>query len=174
GPAIEQETTVGPLINARAAGNVADQVGEAVSQGARLAAGEAGADGAYFPPAVLAATPPDAGVASGVEIFGPVFTLIPVDDAEQALRIANDSPFGLMGSVFSEDLELAWDLAERLETGGVVINGSDNYRPPVIPFGGVKMSGRGREGLGYTIEELSREKTIVLRRFRGGPGGGRG
>jgi acyl-CoA reductase-like NAD-dependent aldehyde dehydrogenase len=57
-------------------------------------------------------------------------------------------------------------MAERLESGGVVINGTDNYRPPIIPFSGVKMSGRGREGLGYTLEEMTREKPIILRNFR--------
>jgi acyl-CoA reductase-like NAD-dependent aldehyde dehydrogenase len=76
-----------------------------------------------------------------------------------------------MASVFSRDLERAMALAERLQAGGVVINGTDNYRPPVIPFGGVKGSGTGREGVGYTQHDLTREKTIVLRRFRRGPGG---
>lgn len=166
GPARERETTIGPLINAGAAARVATQVGDAVSQGGRLATGAATADGAYFAPAVLAGLPAGSGVAGNEEVFGPVFSLIPSATPEQALEIANASDFGLMASVFSADLELAWALAERLEAGGVVINGSDNYRPPVIPFGGVKLSGVGREGLGYTIAELSREKTIVLRRFR--------
>ncbi|GIK77270.1 MAG: aldehyde dehydrogenase [Actinomycetes bacterium] len=176
GPARARETTVGPLINPDAAARVAAQVGTAVSQGGRLAAGAVGADGAYFAPAVLAGLPPESDIARDEEVFGPVFSLIPAATPERALEIANASEYGLMASVFSADLELAWALAERLEAGGVVINGSDNYRPPVIPFGGVKLSGVGREGLGYTIEELSREKTIVLRRFRrrtvdGGLGG---
>ena len=149
---------------------MADQVGGAVADGASLAAGEASADGAYFSPALLAGVPAEAAVARNEEIFGPVFSLIPAPSPERALEIANASDFGLMASVFTRDLRLAWALAERLEAGGVVINGSDNYRPPVIPFGGVKLSGIGREGLGYTIEELSREKTIVLRRFRDSTG----
>lgn len=167
GPATDPDTTIGPLINAPSAARVAEQVANAVEEGATLAAGETSADNAYFPPAVLAGTPTTAGVARSDEIFGPVFTVIPVASPEQALAVANSSDFGLMGSVFTADLRLAWDLAERMETGGVVINGTDNYRPPIIPFGGVKLSGLGREGLGYTIKELSREKTIVLRRFRG-------
>jgi acyl-CoA reductase-like NAD-dependent aldehyde dehydrogenase len=105
-------------------------------------------------------------VASDDEIFGPVFALIPVSGAEEALGVANHSSFGLMASVFSRDLQLAVALAERVEAGGVVVNGTDNYRPPVIPFGGTKLSGSGREGVGYTLDELTREKTIVLRRFR--------
>jgi len=166
GPARDAGTTIGPLISAPAAERVAGQVAAAVADGATLAAGRERAEGAYFEPAVLAAVPAAAAVARSEEIFGPVFNLIPARDPEEALAIANASDYGLMGSVFSRDLPLAWAIAERLECGGVVINGSDNYRPPVIPFGGVKLSGVGREGLGYTIAELSREKTIVLRRFR--------
>lgn len=166
GPARDAETTIGPLISGAAADRVATQVADAVGAGARLIAGAERADGAYFAPVVLADVPAEAAVARSEEIFGPVFNLIPADGPEEAVAIANASDYGLMGSVFSRDLPLAWAIAERLECGGVVINGSDNYRPPVIPFGGVKLSGVGREGLGYTIEELSHEKTIVLRRFR--------
>ncbi len=147
----------------------AAQVAHAREQGATLATGAGAADGAYFEPVVLTGVPADADVASDDEIFGPVFTLIPAAGPERALEVANASSFGLMSSVFTADLSLAVAVAERLQTGGVVINGTDNYRPPIIPFGGVGLSGTGREGLGYTIEELTREKTIVLRRFRGGP-----
>jgi acyl-CoA reductase-like NAD-dependent aldehyde dehydrogenase len=172
GPARDESTTVGPLISEAAAARVAAQVGGAVAHGATLAAGVPDADGSYFRPVVLAEVPATAAVARNEEIFGPVFSLIPAETPERALEIANASDYGLMASVFSADLRLAWALAERLEAGGVVINGSDNYRPPVIPFGGVKLSGIGREGLGYTIEELSREKTIILRRFRDSLGDG--
>jgi acyl-CoA reductase-like NAD-dependent aldehyde dehydrogenase len=169
GSALEESTTVGPLIDSGAAERVVAQVGDAVAAGAALSTGEVAAEGAYFRPAVLCNVPPSAAVAASEEIFGPVFTLIPAESPQRALEIANQSDYGLMASVFSANLRLAWTLAERLEAGGVVVNGSDNYRPPVIPFGGVKLSGVGREGLGYTTEELSREKTIVLRRFRGWP-----
>ena len=169
GDATDSETTIGPLINARAAGRVAGQVENARSQGAEIAAGDGLADGSYFPPALLASVPPDAEIARDDEIFGPVFNVIPVDSVVQAIEVANASSFGLMASVFSADVQKAVHVAEQIESGGVVINGTDNYRPPVIPFGGTKLSGRGREGLGYTIEELTREKTIVLRRFRSAP-----
>jgi acyl-CoA reductase-like NAD-dependent aldehyde dehydrogenase len=171
GPPTDPETTVGPLIHPRAAERVQSQVDRAREQGGELLAGEGRADGAYFPPCLLGAVPPGSDVAGDDEIFGPVLTLIPVDDHDEAVELANASSFGLMASVFTADLQLAVSLAERLDAGGVVVNGSDNYRPPVIPFGGVKLSGTGREGLGYTIEELSREKTIVLRRFRDASGG---
>jgi acyl-CoA reductase-like NAD-dependent aldehyde dehydrogenase len=169
GDATDPTSEIGPLIHPQAAERVAAQVGNATSQGAEVAAGSGQADGAFFGPTVLAGVPAAADIARDDEIFGPVFNLIPVDSAEQAVEIANASSFGLMASVFSADPQRALVVAERLESGGVVINGTDNYRPPVIPFGGVKMSGRGREGLGYTLEELTREKTIVLRRFRARP-----
>lgn len=167
GPALDPATTIGPLISAPAAARVEQQVARAVAQGARLAAGAGTADGAWFEPCLLCDVPREADVARDGEIFGPVFALIPIDDPADALAVANGSSFGLMASVFTADIALAVQLAERLQSGGVVINGTDNYRPPVIPFGGVKLSGVGREGAGYTLEELTREKTIVLRRFRG-------
>ena len=169
GPAVDADSTIGPLIHAGAASRVASQVANARAQGAEIAAGSGEADGAYFAPTVLASVPATADVARDDEIFGPVFNLIPVDSQEEAIATANASSFGLMASVFSADPQRALIVAEQLESGGVVINGTDNYRPPVIPFGGVKLSGRGREGLGYTLEELTREKPIIFRRFRARP-----
>ncbi|MCD6727763.1 MAG: aldehyde dehydrogenase family protein [Solirubrobacteraceae bacterium] len=166
GPATDAATTVGPLVSAAAAERVADQVARAVAEGATLVAGASAADGAYFAPVLLAGTPPSAAVARDEEIFGPTFVLVPVDGVREAVEVANGSSFGLMASVFTADMQLALATAERLDAGGVVINGTDNYRPPIIPFGGTKLSGAGREGLGYTLHELTREKTIVLRRFR--------
>lgn len=169
GPAADPLTTIGPLITADAAQRVHSQVGAAVAQGARVAAGGAAPEGALLAPTVLAEVPRDAAVAADDEISGPVFTVIPVGGDAEALAVANASSFGLMASVFSADVERALALAERLRAGGVVINGTDDYRPPVVPLGGVKLSGTGRRGVGYTLRELTREKTIVLRRFRRGP-----
>lgn len=167
GVSTDPSTTVGPLIHKGAAQRVAEQVERAVAQGARsVRSGVAGRDGALLAPSLLADVPTAAAVATDDEIFGPVFVLVKADGPRQAVALANASSFGLMASVFSRDTQMALAVAERLEAGGVVINGTDNYRPPIIPFGGVKMSGSGREGLGFTIDELTREKTIVLRRFR--------
>ncbi|HEY7256382.1 MAG TPA: aldehyde dehydrogenase family protein [Solirubrobacterales bacterium] len=166
GPATDPTTTVGPLITPTAAARVESQISRGRKEGAELVAGEGIADGPYVGPTLLGSVPASAAVARDDEIFGPVFALIPVDSDEEALAVANASSFGLMASVFSADVRRAVAIGERIEAGGVVINGTDNYRPPVIPFGGVKLSGLGREGLGYTIAELSREKTFVLRRFR--------
>ncbi len=166
GEATDPNTTIGPLISAAAAARVVAQAEKAISEGASLASGEAVAEGPFVRPIVLTNVPKSASVASDDEIFGPVFCLVPVDSTEEAIEVANSSSFGLMSSVFSRDVQRALAVAERLHSGGVVINGSDNYRPPVVPFGGVGLSGSGREGIGYTIDELTREKTIVLRNFR--------
>ena len=170
GPATDSETTIGPLITPDAAVRVHSQIGMAVAEGAFTAAGGGAPEGPFITPTVLASVPCEAAVARDDEIFGPVFAVIPVGGDAHVLAVANASRFGLMASVFSRDLERAMAFAERLQAGGVVINGTDNYRPPIIPFGGVKASGTGREGVGYTQRELTREKTIVLRRFRRGPG----
>lgn len=166
GPATDPATTIGPLITETAAERVAAQIARAIGEGGRLVVGGDRPQGPWLTPALLTGVPTSAAIARDDEVFGPVLTLIPVDGEEQAVAVANASSFGLMASVFTADWARGLAVAERLEAGGVVVNGSDNYRPPVIPFGGVKLSGAGREGIGYTIEELSREKTIVMRRMR--------
>ncbi len=166
GDPLDPATEMGPLIDAEAAATVAGQARRAVEEGARLVLGDLTPRGAFLSPHILANVPPTAGVARDDEVFGPVFTLVTVEDDDHAVEVANASRYGLMGSVFSADVERALAVADRLETGGVVVNGTGNYRPPFIPFGGVKMSGYGREGLGYTLEEMSQERFTVIRRLR--------
>jgi acyl-CoA reductase-like NAD-dependent aldehyde dehydrogenase len=105
-------------------------------------------------------------VAIDDEIFGPVITMVPFDSDEEALAITNSSRLALTAAVFSNDLERALALAERFDVGGIVINGSNNYRPPVVPFGGVGLAGSGREGIGYTYEDLTRTRFIAIRGLR--------
>ncbi len=157
---------LGPLIDEGAAARVVAQINRALGEGAKLSLGTAAREGAYVPPHVLVDVPSSAAIARDDEVFGPVFTVIPVEDDEEAVRVANASSFGLNGAVFSRDIGRALSVADRLRTGGVVINGTGNYRPPFVPFGGVGMSGSGREGLGYTLEELTRPRFVVLRRVR--------
>lgn len=166
GDPVDPDTEMGPLIDAAAAATVAGQIRRAVDEGARLVLGDLAPRGAFLSPHVLADVPPSAAIARDDEVFGPVFTLVTVADDDHAVEVANASMFGLMGSVFSADVARALAVGDRLEVGGVVINGTGNYRPPFVPFGGVKMSGFGREGLGYTLEELSRSRFTVLRRLR--------
>jgi acyl-CoA reductase-like NAD-dependent aldehyde dehydrogenase len=160
---------VGPLIDAAAAARVATQVGRAVADGGRLALGSGVADRAWFEPTVLADVPPAAAVAVDDEIFGPVVTVVPVPDAASAVAVANATSLRLTASVFGTDIRAAMAVAEQLDFGGVVVGGTNNYRPPVVPFGGVALAGAGREGIGYTFEELTRSRFIALRNFRPAP-----
>jgi acyl-CoA reductase-like NAD-dependent aldehyde dehydrogenase len=166
GNPLDPNSDLGPLITESAAEHVIVQVERAVQEGARLVAGDGTTQHAMVQPHVLADVPRTAQVANDDEIFGPVFTVIPVASEREALLVANQSSFGLNGAVFSRDISRALALSERLQTGGVVINGSGNYRPLFVPFGGVKLSGLGREGLGFTMEEMTQPKFTVLRGIR--------
>jgi acyl-CoA reductase-like NAD-dependent aldehyde dehydrogenase len=178
GDPAEEDSEVGPLIDARSAERVASQVANAVSQGGALIQGDSTANEAWYPPALLGSVPSDADVASDDEIFGPVITTIPFADAEEAVRIVNGSQLALTAAVFSTDLERAMAIGQQFQVGGVVINGTNNYRPPVVPFGGVGLAGTGREGIGYTYEDLTRTRFMAIKGFRppgaplGSPEGG--
>jgi acyl-CoA reductase-like NAD-dependent aldehyde dehydrogenase len=166
GDPLDPDSSIGPLISVAAAECVSAQVGRAIEQGAKLVFGSGASRGAYFNPCILTDVPRTADVAMDDEIFGPVLTCIPFESEEEAISIANQSSYGLSGCVFSRDWPRALQLSERLSCGGVVINGTGNYRPPFVPFGGVKQSGLGREGLGFTLEEMSQPRYTVLRRIR--------
>jgi acyl-CoA reductase-like NAD-dependent aldehyde dehydrogenase len=165
GDPLDPSSSIGPLISQAAAEHVSSQVSRAVEQGGRLAFGSTSSRGAYFHPCILAEVPPSADVASDDEIFGPVLTCIAFDQEPEAISIANQSSFGLSGCVFSRDWPRALQISDALACGGAVVNGTGNYRPFVVPFGGVKHSGLGREGLGYTLEEMSQPRYTVLRRI---------
>lgn len=96
------------------------------------------------------------------ESFGPVVSIIPVDTAEEALRIANDTSYGLSAALITNDLQKALDLSMRLESGMVHVNDTTISDEPHVPFGGVKNSGFGREGGRYSIEEMTEVKWITL------------
>ena len=149
-----------------------NQVARAIDQGGSLVFGSATSRGAFFDPCVLADVPRTADVAKDDEIFGPVLTCIPFDTEEEAISIANQSSFGLSGCVFSRDWPRALRISDDMVCGGVVVNGTGNYRPFIVPFGGVKQSGLGREGLGFTMEEMSQPRYTVLRRIRAERGDG--
>ena len=154
-------TVVGPLVAERQRTRVEGYIRLAVDAGARLAAGGTRPEhlptGWYVSPTILGDVDNDMRVARE-EIFGPVLSLIPYDDEDDAVRIANDSRYGLSGGVWSADDERAFRVAKRLRTGSVAVNGS--YPPfPLVPFGGFKESGLGRElgpeGLAAYLEPRS-------------------
>ncbi|MEV8267507.1 aldehyde dehydrogenase family protein [Microbacterium sp. NPDC076911] len=160
-----ENARLGPLIDERSAARVSAQVDRAIAQGGRRVLG-ASNDGAWFAPTLLTSVPTNAAVAIDDEIFGPVVTVVPVDDAPHGVAVANASQLRLTAAVFTQDIPTAMSIAAEFDYGGVVINGTNNYRPPVVPFGGVALAGAGREGIGFTIEEMTRTRFIALRNLR--------
>lgn len=156
---------LGPLIDSGSAARVESQVQRAIADGARRALGSA-PDGAWFAPTVLAEVPHEAAVLHDDEIFGPVVPVAAFDTDEQALALANATSLRLTAAVFSAEWPTAVAMAGRLDFGGVVVGGTNNYRPPIVPFGGVDLAGTGREGLGWTLSELTRTRFIALRGIR--------
>ncbi|MBS44431.1 MAG: aldehyde dehydrogenase [Nocardioides sp.] len=165
GDPLAEGVRLGPLIDAAAAARIEEQVQRAVADGARRVLGSA-PDGAWFAPTVLADVPAHAALLHDDEVFGPVVPVTAVDSDEEALALANDTSLRLTAAVFSADLTTALAMAGRLDFGGVVVNGTNNYRPPVVPFGGVDLAGAGREGLGWTLHDLTRTRFIALRGVR--------
>jgi acyl-CoA reductase-like NAD-dependent aldehyde dehydrogenase len=155
-----EATVVGPFIDAGAGARVRQWVDEALAGGAQLATGGPG-EGNLMPPTVLEGVSRDLRVWKD-EIFGPVVVLTPFADFSQALEMANDSVFGLQAGVFTGNLAHAWQAFETLEVGGVIINDVPAFRVDNMPYGGVKASGFGREGLRYAIEELTELRLLAL------------
>ncbi|MGC9667647.1 aldehyde dehydrogenase family protein [Planosporangium sp. 12N6] len=156
----DETTDVGPLIDVGAAERVEEWVREAVTAGATLLTGGT-RDGATVAPTVLADVP--AGVKlSGEEVFGPVLTVTTVDGVDAAFATVNDSRYGLQAGVFTHDLRVAFRAQAELEVGGVIVGDVPSYRADQMPYGGVKESGVGREGVRSAMEDLTHEKVMVL------------
>ncbi|SEL42124.1 succinate semialdehyde dehydrogenase [Blastococcus sp. DSM 46786] len=160
GDPTDSATDVGPLIDEQAARRVESWVDEAVAAGGRLLAGGT-RDGASYAPTVLADVPVDVKV-SCEEVFGPVVVLDTVDSLDEAFARVNDSRFGLQAGVFTRDLQVAFRAAQVLEVGGVVIGDVPSFRADQMPYGGVKDSGTGREGVRAAMEDLTEERVLVL------------
>ena len=160
GDPADESTSVGPLIDEASAARVGEWVDEAVRAGARLLTG-GGREGTTYAPTVLADVPADARVVCE-EVFGPVLVVAVVDGTDAALAAVNDSRFGLQAGVFTHDLQTAFRAHRDLEVGGVVIGDVPSFRADQMPYGGVKESGVGREGVRAAMEDLTYERVLVL------------
>ena len=163
GSPLDENTEFGSLISPKAAQEVKKQVEHTIGQGAELVYGGNVYDQSYFEPTILDHVTFDMDVANDMEIFGPVFPIIGFNTEEEAVSIANHTIFGLQAGVMTQDMKKAIRVASHLECGGVVINSSGNYRHVDQPFGGWKMSGVGREGISVTLEEMTQEKSYILK-----------
>ncbi|RDG35371.1 aldehyde dehydrogenase family protein, partial [Streptomyces corynorhini] len=160
GDPADATTDVGPLVSEDAAKRVETWVDEAVRSGARLLTGGK-RDGASYPPTVLAEVPADATLARE-EVFGPVLTLRRVESESEAFETVNDSKYGLQAGVFTHDLRTAFRAHRALEVGGVIIGDVPSYRADQMPYGGVKESGVGREGVRFAMDDYTYERVMVL------------
>jgi benzaldehyde dehydrogenase (NAD) len=154
----EPGTQIGPLVNELALGRVTELVQDAVSKGANVVCGGK-AQGRCFEPTVLTDVTPQMRIYHE-ESFGPLVAIIPVDDTEQAIRVANDSEYGLSSAVFSANVDAAQDVARRLETGVCHINDATVNDEPQMPLGGSKASGWGRFGGTAALEEFTELRWI--------------
>jgi succinate-semialdehyde dehydrogenase/glutarate-semialdehyde dehydrogenase len=156
----DPETVVGPMIDAREAKRAEAWVREAVDEGARLLAGGR-RDGALFWPTVLGDVTPEMRVMRE-EIFAPVVCLVPFEELDEAIAAVNATPFGLSAGIFTSDINTALSAARRVEVGLFNVNQASSNRADLMPYGGCKDSGFGREGPRYAIRDMTEERLITI------------
>jgi acyl-CoA reductase-like NAD-dependent aldehyde dehydrogenase len=161
GPAEDAATDLGPMVHAGAADRVMAMAADAVQRGGRAAL-EPRRNGCIVSPGILVDVPRESRLWRE-EVFGPLALVQPFDSLDEAIDLANDSPFGLQGAVFTKDLSTAMRFSEDFEVGSLWINEASRFRLDMYPFGGMKSSGTGREGVRYAIEELSQIKFTGLK-----------
>jgi glyceraldehyde-3-phosphate dehydrogenase (NADP+) len=155
-----EETDMGPLIDLAAAERVAGVVADAVRRGGRLLVGGR-RHGTFFEPTLVDGLPPGSRLARD-EVFGPVTGIVAVDSIDEAISIANGVQQALQAAVFTNDLRTALRIVDELDFGGVIVNDSTDYRIDAMPFGGVKGSGLGREGVPFAVQEMTTTKVVAL------------
>lgn len=160
GDPLDDATDVGPLINEEAARRAESWIAEAIAGGAKLLAGGK-RQGSIVEPAVLTHTRPEMKV-NCQEVFAPIVVIEPYDDFAEAVRRVNDSPYGLQAGLFTQDAKLIFTAFEQLEVGGVIAGDMSSFRIDHMPYGGIKESGMGREGLRYAIKEMTEPRTLVV------------
>jgi glyceraldehyde-3-phosphate dehydrogenase (NADP+) len=160
GDPLDPETELGPMVDGAAASRAQRWVDEALAMGGKALLGGK-ADGTFFPPTILTDVPSTAQVCSN-EAFAPLVVAFPFKDFGEAVAGVNDSMFGLQTGVFTNDLANTWRAFSELEVGGVIVNDVPTYRIDHMPYGGVKDSGLGREGLRWAVEDMTEIRIMVL------------
>ncbi len=160
GNKLDEKTDMGPMITETEAERVERWVDEAKGKGAAVLIGGK-REGALFEPTVLENVPENATI-HYEEVFGPTVNLYPVDDLDKAIAKANSLPYGLLAGIFTQNVDVAFKAAYDLDCGGVMINESTDYRLDSMPFGGIKYSGLGREGIKFSLQEMTEPKVICF------------
>jgi glyceraldehyde-3-phosphate dehydrogenase (NADP+) len=161
GDPLAEDTDVGPMISIAAAERAESWIREALDRGGELVCG-GNREGALFTPTVLRHVPHECRVCSE-EAFAPLVVINAVEDLDQAIGMVNDSRYGLQAGIFTTDLASALEAAKRIQVGGVMINEVPTFRVDHMPYGGVKGSGLGREGLKYAVEEMTEIRLVCFR-----------
>lgn len=160
GVAHDDATDIGPMVSDSSAAHIQTLYEDAIQAGARAVL-PLRLEGRLAYPTILAEVPTTAKVWKE-EAFGPIVVVVRAQDGDHALTLANDSPFGLQGAIFTRDLRQAFAAADRFDVGALWVNEASRFRLDMYPFGGMKQSGIGREGIRYAIEELSQLKFVGI------------
>lgn len=160
GNQLDERTKVGPMVKESEAVRVEKWIDEAIDGGARLVAG-GGRRGASYMPAVVADVDPNMRI-SRDELFGPAVAVTPFEGIDEALALANDSIYGLAAGIFTENIEWAMKFAREAQAGNLHVNWGSQWRVDLMPYGGLKDSGFGKEGPRYAVEEMSELKMVVF------------
>ncbi|ASY61093.1 Aldehyde dehydrogenase (plasmid) [Sinorhizobium sp. CCBAU 05631] len=162
GDPLQEDTDVGPMISRQVAERTEAAVNEAIAAGAKLLCGHR-REGSLYHPTVLEGTPLTCRLWHE-EVFAPVVMLAPFETLNEAIEIANDPDYSLHAGIFTSDLNVALDAANRIEAGGVMINDSSDYRFDAMPFGGFKYGSMGREGVRFAYEDMTQPKVVCINR----------
>lgn len=162
GDPLDENTDLSAMISHKEALRMQMWVDSAVARGAALLTGGKAISPGVFPPTILTNVPSQEPV-SCQEVFGPLVTLSSFDTLDEAIDAVNDSRYGLQAGIYTRDIQAAMLAAERLEVGGVMINDFPTFRVDNMPYGGVKESGFGREGIKYAVEEMTELKLICIK-----------
>jgi len=160
GSQFDESVKVGPMVREGEAARVDEWVKEAVAGGARLVTGGK-RQGALYEPTIVADVKPSMRISCD-ELFGPAVAVTPFTDIDEAIALANDTNYGLSAGIFTENLEWAWKFAREVESGNLHINWGPQWRADLMPYGGLKESGFGKEGPSYAIEEMTELKMVVF------------
>jgi acyl-CoA reductase-like NAD-dependent aldehyde dehydrogenase len=160
GDQFDETVKVGPLVREREAERVDEWVREAIAGGARLVTGGR-RQGALYEPTVVADVKPNMKISCD-ELFGPAVAVTPFADIDEAIALANDTNYGLAAGIFTENLEWAWKFAREVQSGNLHINWGPQWRADLMPYGGLKESGFGKEGPAYAVKEMTELKMVVF------------
>jgi len=161
GDPADDNTDVGPVIDAGSRSRILEWIDEAKASGATLLAG--GLEGELIRPTVLGNVHDDQKV-SCKEVFGPVVVLNPIDSVDEGIERANATPFGLQAGIFTASIDTALRAADGLEFGGVTVNEAPAFRSDQMPYGGIKASGNTKEGPAWAVREMTEERLVVIQR----------